>query len=182
MNVKSWDIVAYGGRSAPGRGGRRTGEREERSGERPGERPGQPTAFVAELGGFQAVPPILTGARGRFRAELTPDGALEYELWYENLSGPATQAHIHFGQPGVNGEVVVFLCGEGDAPACPGAGGRVAGRIEPEDIVAVPQQGVEAGDLAGVIRAMRAGATYVNVHTPQFPAGEIRGQIRPQRR
>ncbi len=31
--------------------------------------------------------------------------------------------------------------------------------------------------LADLIAEMRAGNTYVNVHTNQFPAGEIRGQI-----
>jgi hypothetical protein len=32
--------------------------------------------------------------------------------------------------------------------------------------------------LSALVDAMEAGETYVNVHTSQFPAGEIRGQIR----
>jgi hypothetical protein len=43
--------------------------------------------------------------------------------------------------------------------------------------MAIPEQGVEAGDLAGVIRAIRSGVTYANVHTVNFPTGEIRGQL-----
>jgi hypothetical protein len=39
-------------------------------------------------------------------------------------------------------------------------------------------QGVAAGELADLIRAIRAGAAYVNVHTATYPTGEIRGQIR----
>ena len=39
-----------------------------------------------------------------------------------------------------------------------------------------PQQ-LTAGDLAEVIRAIRAGAAYANVHTDLSPGGEIRGQI-----
>ena len=36
----------------------------------------------------------------------------------------------------------------------------------------------QAGDLAAVMRAIRAGASYANMHTPpNFPGGEIRGQI-----
>ena len=38
-------------------------------------------------------------------------------------------------------------------------------------------QGIGPGDFAKLIDAIRSGVTYVNVHTPMFPAGEIRGQI-----
>jgi hypothetical protein len=38
-------------------------------------------------------------------------------------------------------------------------------------------QGLAAGDFAGLVRAIRSGATYVNVHTDARPAGEIRGQL-----
>jgi hypothetical protein len=31
---------------------------------------------------------------------------------------------------------------------------------------------------ADLVAAIRAGDTYVNVHTTQFPGGEIRGQLR----
>jgi hypothetical protein len=34
-----------------------------------------------------------------------------------------------------------------------------------------------AGEFDEVIAAMRAGVTYANVHTAQFPGGEVRGQI-----
>jgi hypothetical protein len=39
-------------------------------------------------------------------------------------------------------------------------------------------QQLNAGDLAAVITAIRAGAAYANVHTTLSPGGEIRGQIR----
>jgi hypothetical protein len=86
-------------------------------------------------------------------------------------------AHIHFGQRGVAGGVVAFLCGGGNKPACP-ASGTVTGTIVSSDIIAVPAQGIAAGDLASVLKAMRAGLTYANVHTTNFANGEIRGQIR----
>jgi hypothetical protein len=53
----------------------------------------------------------------------------------------------------------------------------VTGTIVSSDILAVPAQGIAAGDLASVLKAMRAGLTYANVHTTNFPNGEIRGQI-----
>jgi len=39
-------------------------------------------------------------------------------------------------------------------------------------------QGIAAGEIAEIIRAMRAGVTYANVHTNKHPTGEIRGQLR----
>ncbi|MGH9839454.1 MAG: CHRD domain-containing protein [Blastocatellia bacterium] len=38
-----------------------------------------------------------------------------------------------------------------------------------------------AGEFAEVIRAIRARATYVNVHSTKFPGGEVRRQIDPGR-
>jgi hypothetical protein len=77
----------------------------------------------------------------------------------------------------VSGAVAAFLCG-GTKPACPAAGGTVSGTIVAADVLAIPAQGLAAGDLAGLLKAMRAGVTYANVHTATFGSGEIRGQIR----
>jgi hypothetical protein len=103
---------------------------------------------------------------------------MSYQLTYSGLSSVATAAHIHFAQRGVNGGVVAFPCGGGGKPACPPNGGTVNGTITASDILAVAEQGVAAGDFAGVVRAIQSGTAYVNVHSTQFPAGEIRGQIR----
>jgi len=37
---------------------------------------------------------------------------------------------------------------------------------------------VSAGDFAGALRIIASGDAYVNVHTTNFPGGEIRGQVR----
>jgi len=39
-------------------------------------------------------------------------------------------------------------------------------------------QGIAAGDLAAALQAIGQGEGYANVHSTQFPAGEIRGQVR----
>jgi glucose-1-phosphate thymidylyltransferase len=68
------------------------------------------------------------------------------------------QAHIHFGQPGVNGGIVTLLCtnlGNGPAgtPLCP-ASGTVTGTISAATVVgAAAAQRIAAGELAEVIRA-----------------------------
>ena len=135
--------------------------------------------FRARLAGFQEVPPISSPARGTFRAELVEGGdALWFALRYEGLEAPATAAHLHFGQRRVVGGVVAFLCGGGGKPACPeDPAGEVRGTITAADIVGPAAQGIEPGEFAEFVRALRAGLIYANVHTSKFPGGEIRGQV-----
>ena len=53
----------------------------------------------------------------------------------------------------------------------------MTGTITPADVIGPASQGIGAGQFDKLVDAIRAGVTYVNVHTPSFPAGEIRGQI-----
>jgi hypothetical protein len=139
-----------------------------------GSEPGQ---FRAQLAGLPQVPSVLTRGHGTFTAELVDgDTALRYELSYADLSGPASMAHIHVGQAGTNGGVIVSLCG-GSGQACPGSAGSVRGTITAADIQAIATQGVAAGDFQGLLTLLRNGAAYVNVHTATFAEGEIRGQF-----
>jgi CHRD domain len=135
-------------------------------------------SFEARLKGYEETPAINSAGAGQFSASVNSSGTtITYRLSYSGLSSAAAMAHIHFGQRGVAGGVVAFLCGGGNKPACP-ASGTVTGTIVSSDIIAVPAQGIAAGDLASVLKAMRAGLTYANVHTTNFANGEIRGQIR----
>lgn len=140
--------------------------------------------FSANLSSFSQVPSVLAGSSGRFLAKLTPEGNIVFSLSYSNMSSPVTQAHIHFGAGRTNGGVAVFLCG-GPKPACP-VSGSVTGVITAADVSVLPAsnpdsvipQGIQPGDLAGLVRAVRAGKTYINVHTTNFPNGELRGQVK----
>jgi hypothetical protein len=100
-------------------------------------------------------------------------------LTYAEMEDTVVVAHVHLGQRGVNGGVVFFLCGGGGRPACTSASGSFSGTVTAADIVGPAAQGIAAGEFQEVLRALRSGNTYVNVHSvPRFPGGEIRGQIR----
>jgi len=145
----------------------------------------------ATLDGFQENPSISTTGTGTL--DLSIDDVaetIEFELSYENLEGVGTTpfvtdgvvtaSHIHVGARGVNGGVSVFLCGGGGRPACP-MSGTVTGVITPADVTGPASQGINAGEptaFAELVRALRAGYTYVNVHTTRWGGGEIRGQIK----
>ncbi|MGH2716885.1 MAG: CHRD domain-containing protein [Thermoleophilaceae bacterium] len=131
----------------------------------------------AKLDGFQEVPSISTDGNGKFKAKILSN-EIQYRLKYRDLEGGAVAAaHIHFAERHVNGGIVAFLCGGGGKPACPPAPATVTGTIVPTDVLAVPAQGFAAGEFDELVRAIRAGATYANVHTATFGNGEIRGQI-----
>jgi hypothetical protein len=140
-------------------------------------------AFRAKLTGFEEVPAIVTDANGRFEASLNrATNEIAWTLHYQDPSSTVQQAHIHVGQPAVNGGIVVFLCtnlGNGPAgtQACPPAPATISGTIKPADVLALPAQGVAAGAFDSLVRAMRAGVTYANVHTVDHGGGEVRGQI-----
>jgi hypothetical protein len=77
----------------------------------------------------------------------------------------------------------VFLCSNlGNGPAgtqaCPAAGGTITGTITAANVTAgAAGQGIAAGEFAEFVNAIRAGATYVNVHSTNRPGGEIRAQL-----
>jgi CHRD domain-containing protein len=85
------------------------------------------------------------------------DGMVCFRILVDNIDLPATGAHIHEGDAGVAGPIVVVL-------TPPGADGRSRGCV------------AAAKSLIRDIRA-NPGHYYVNVHTSNFPAGAIRGQI-----
>lgn len=140
----------------------------------------QAQILAAVLDGLQENPSISTNAFGTFVAVIADDEqSINVVLNYNPLEGGMVlAAHIHVAREFVNGGIVINLCGAGGKPACPTPSGQVAAMVTAADVVDLAAQGIAAGELAEVIRAMRRGATYVNVHSTAFPGGEIRGQIR----
>jgi hypothetical protein len=137
--------------------------------------------FKARLQGFNEVPAVSSTGRGEFTARIRGE-AVDWELSYERLEGTVTTAaHIHLGQKDVNGGVSVFFCGGTTTPACTPTAGTFGGTFTAADVVGPEDQGIAAGEIAELIRAIRAGKTYANVHTDKHPGGEIRGQVRGHR-
>lgn len=141
-------------------------------------------SFQASLISYEEVPAVSSVGSAEFRADLSPYGnQVNWELTYRGLEGNITQSHIHFGQRGVNGGIVVFLCSNlGNGPAgtqaCPPSPATIRGTFSSTDVGAgANAQGIAAGEFAELLRAMRAGTTYVNVHSTIWPGGEVRSQI-----
>jgi hypothetical protein len=137
------------------------------------------------LTGYQEATPagVSSTASGTFNATIDEDATppnITYTLTYAGLSGPALFSHIHFGNRYDSGGVSTFLCGGSTKPACPAGTtteATVTGTIIPSDVIGPAGQGIGPGDFDKLVDAIRSGVTYVNVHSPEFPLGEIRGQI-----
>ena len=144
------------------------------------------------LASTEEVPVVSSlNATGKFKAVLDEENlTITYELSYENLEGMPLAGHLHVGQRGVNGAIPLFLCanapalppaGSAEAQACPPAPATITGVLTPTNIIPRPAQGIDAvspEDFLELMRLMRLGEMYANVHTTKYPGGEIRGQVR----
>jgi hypothetical protein len=103
---------------------------------------------------------VKVGATGTFtgtavQAKANGRATLKWKLTYARLTGAAAAAHIHTGKLGKAGNVMVALCG----PCRNGQRGT-------------------ANITNAQLKTIRAGNTYVNIHTKTNAAGEIRGQVK----
>jgi CHRD domain len=152
--------------------------------------------FSEFLTGLKEAPAIVsTTGTGTFRAEINRDGtAIDYVLTFKNLQSDVRQAHIHIGHPQNAGSIVLWLCDSAAAPlpVSPVAStplcvqndpmdlrnGTVTGTLTEADVMTLAGNGIAGpADFAEVVALVRAGKTYVNVHTADIGAGEIRSQI-----
>jgi hypothetical protein len=146
-----------------------------------------PNDLNADLTGYQEVPTLSSSGTATLQARISPDeSSVDWVLSYDALEAPVLQAHIHLAAPAINGPIVVFFCtnlGNGPAgtQACPPPPATISGTFTAADVLGTTAAiGLEAGNLAELIRAIRAGATYANVHSTLRPGGEVRGVIRVQ--
>src|SRR5688500_14565227 len=116
--------------------------------------------FSSILAGTNEVPPNASPATGT--AIGTYDDATNMFMMDTNGTGfvaPVTAAHIHIGAAGVSGPIVFPLSGTTGATTY----------TAHDMFVFTAQQETD----------FLAGNYYVNIHSQQFPGGEIRGQLNP---
>ena len=124
------------------------------------------TGFVATLSALNEVPPNASPATGTATAILSDDGlTLSYTVTYSGLTANRTASHFHaIGCPGINAGVQLAIAGAG-----------------PTSDTITGSGPVNATLLTGLTTACSGGsvAVYLNVHSGNFPGGEIRGQLFP---
>lgn len=122
-------------------------------------------AFGGPVDGSQEVPPVVTAATGEATVVISADDStIWYVVEYSGLSGALAAAHIHVGASGANGGVILPLV----ASASPMVGTLTATNFTPSGAITT---------FAEAVAAIKAGGTYVNLHTAANPGGEIRGQV-----
>lgn len=140
----------------------------------------RPSVFVTSLSGSEEVPPVETGGHGVavFFVD-RHERSVRYFLLGTRLDG-VTESHIHVAPAGENGPITAFLFDFDGVPGNVGTtdegtrrGVLAFGTVTDDDLIG-PLAGRTVSDL---VERMRAGDTYVNVHTVEHRAGEIRGQI-----
>lgn len=99
------------------------------------------------------------GAHGKFSYTIDGDQFC-YTLWVTGLTGGAVAAHVHLAPQGVAGPVKIPLVVPNETSFSVAACTTVS----------------DAALLAGIQASPRA--YYVNVHTPMYPGGEVRGQLK----
>lgn len=122
--------------------------------------PTAPSNFATNLSGLVEVPANLSPATGTVTAVLTDD-VLVVTGSFSDLEGTYTMSHIHTGVAGTNGGVIFTLDAE---IASDGSGSYSAAD---NTFTLTPDQ----------VAALLAGEYYINIHSTEFPAGEIRGQL-----
>lgn len=145
------------------------------------------------LTGIQEVPVVSTTGRGTFRARINHEKQeISYTLTFQDLEGDVRQSHIHIGPEQGTGGIVLWLCQTATNPSpfattpqcfdplnlASARSNTVSGVLTPADIAATAApHGIAPGEFAEVTALIRAGKTYVNVHSAKFGPGEIRSQI-----
>lgn len=116
--------------------------------------------FTVNLNVLQENPPVNSPGRGSCVLTLdTAETQITLSCTYAGLGSNASAAHIYTNGPvGVNGQVLFNLTG---------ASGT-SGTLNLAPTAVTPAQ----------VADLRAKRWYVNIHTTNFPGGEIRGQIK----
>jgi hypothetical protein len=111
--------------------------------------------FRAKLDGDSEVPSNKSDGKGEAEFSVSRSGrSIRYRIDAGKLTGRVRGAHIHLGNKGQAGPVVITICAKICSLPRSGRLGRASFSRAPG-----------ARSFAAVVRALRAGGTYVNIHT-----------------
>ena len=136
------------------------------------------TVFSTTLSGVNETPPNASAGTGSMLVTLLAD-TLTVDVNFSDLSVPAAAAHIHCcGPVGIAEPIAVPF---GGFPA--GTSGSFSASFDLTSATSyssaflMANGGTVAGAEAAFIAGLNTGNTYGNIHTSNFPGGEIRGQL-----
>ena len=144
---------------------------------------GSQNEFQLRLSGAQEDPTVITDGLGSALLRIRGN-TIAFHVRFRNLESNLQAAHIHIGANDTTGGIAAFLCSSlpnppaGTALCPPATAGQLAGVIDAADVILVPEQGVPAGDIAALIKAIRTGLAYVNLHSVSSPKGEFEAMSR----
>jgi len=130
--------------------------------------------YVAELRSSNEVPANSSTAVGRVVLLVSRDASYaEYSVEQGGLTGGIRGGHFHRAATGVNGPIVLsfFFNADGTPLTAP-----VPGTTDLELNKSIART-ITKAQLDPILADLRAGNLYANIHTPNFPGGEIRGQM-----
>ena len=130
--------------------------------------------YVAELRSSNEVPANSSTAVGQVVLLVSRDSSYaEYSVEQSGLSGGIRGGHFHRAAAGANGPVILsfFFNTDGTANNAP-----TPGTTDLESNKAIGRT-ITKAQLDIILADLRAGNLYANIHTPNFPGGEIRGQL-----
>jgi hypothetical protein len=131
----------------------------------------QGQTFSATISGDKENPPTKSNATAVAQFQTNNDNS-QLSYWI-NATGlkKITASHIHRGNEGENGPVVVVLSKGKSADK--NLELNLKGNITRSDLTG-PLKGKDLSELANLLNN---GSAYVNLHTAKYPKGAIRGQI-----
>ena len=113
--------------------------------------------FPMKFDGSQQNPPVTTTGAGTGWAVLNTDmTSLKYQITYARLESTFSASHFHLGFPGADGGVIRPITFQGNTAA-----------------------GEWTNLPDSIVRYLLRGGIYVNIHSVDFPLGEIRSQVSP---
>lgn len=128
--------------------------------------------FDATLTGTNEVPSVPTPSEAAATFTLNPDGtSMTFELMVTHAIDDANGAHIRLARSGANGPVIVTLWAGQQGKGF--TGWLTTGTITDADLMGP----MSHQTVAALADSMVHGVTYVNIHTHEYPGGQIRGQI-----